>query len=256
MRLTIIGSGNVATILAKRFFEKGIKIVEIYSRDITKAQALASIVQANAVNDLELLSQDTDVVLIALSDKALSHIALNLSFPAALVVHTAGSVSKNVLNTISARHGVLYPVQSIRKEMPASTPIPFLIDGSSGTVIHEIETLAYYLTDDVKRGDDAMRLKLHVAAIFVCNFPNFLYLEAASFCEQQQVPFSILQDLIEETANRIRYQHPSAVFTGPAVRGDMETINKHLNLLQDTHELQQLYKQLTMHILDWKNKCN
>lgn len=254
MRLTVIGTGNVATVLANRFYVKGWTIQEVYGRDMQKTQILADMVKATAVNDIEKLSKEIDVVIIALSDKALSSVVSQLSFPNSLVLHTAGSVSKNVLQKTSENFGVLYPVQSMRKGMNDETPIPFLIDGNHPSTIDAIEKIAFVISQEVARGNDELRLKLHVAAVFVCNFPNFLYMQSALFCETENIPFRLLQDLMEETANRIRYNHPSEVFTGPAIRGDMETVQKHLAVLQSLPYLQALYRTLTEQIVEWKKR--
>ena len=48
-----------------------------------------------------------------------------------LVLHTAGSVSKDVLKNISYNYGVLYPLQSLRKESHEIPEIPFLVDGNN-----------------------------------------------------------------------------------------------------------------------------
>ena len=73
--------------------------------------------------------------LIAIKDSALYE--LNKVFHAGniLVVHTAGSISKDILKDISHNYGVLYPLQSLRKEMDASAGIPLLVDGNTAETI-------------------------------------------------------------------------------------------------------------------------
>ncbi len=249
MQVTIIGSGNVATVLAKLMFSKGYNIMEVFSHTPPHAEALAKQVGAKAVDNISELSDGADTYIIAVSDKAIESICAQLKLHGKLVLHTAGSVSKDVLKNVSDRYGVLYPVQSIRKNMDVQTPIPFLVDGSHEAVIQEIEALAGTLNTKVVRGGDQQRVKLHVAAVFACNFVNYMYLQSAIYCEREHIDFSLLQSLIEETANRLRFHHPSEVFTGPAVRRDIGTVNRHLALLEAYPDLQDMYRLLSNKIM-------
>jgi predicted short-subunit dehydrogenase-like oxidoreductase (DUF2520 family) len=61
--------------------------------------------------------QAANLYVIAVSDEAVAEVASQLIVHNKLVVHTAGSVSKDVLKQASRNYGVLYPLQSLRKEM-------------------------------------------------------------------------------------------------------------------------------------------
>ncbi len=245
----MIGSGNVATILARLLHNKSYTIVQVYSQNFTNAHQLAVEINAEPVESIAAITKEADIYIIAVSDNAIPSITAQLKLKDKLVLHTAGSVTINVLKEVSNRFGILYPVQSVRKNMDLQTPIPFLIDGNTEIVTNEIEIFAKSLHQKVERGNDEARVKLHVAAVFACNFVNYMYLQSAIFCETENIDFSLLQPLIEETANRLQQYHPSQVFTGPAVRGDLATIEKHLSLLAAYPLQQQLYKTITDLIL-------
>ncbi|MBC7587195.1 MAG: DUF2520 domain-containing protein, partial [Chitinophagaceae bacterium] len=104
----------------------------------------------------------------------------------------------------------------------------------------------------VVRGGDEERLKLHVAAVFACNFVNYMYLQSATYCEKEDIDFSLLQPLIEETANRLRMNHPAEVLTGPAVRKDVATVQKHLTMLKKYPALHEIYLLLSEKIMGEK----
>lgn len=195
------------------------------------------------------INADADLYIIAVADKAIEWVCNQLTLENKLIVHTAGSVSKDVLKTSAKHYGVLYPVQSLRRNMDAETPIPFLVDGSDVDAKSALELFAKTISSNVSLGNDDKRLKLHTAAVFACNFVNYMYLQSAEFCEQSHIDFSMLQPLIEETATRLRTQHPQNVFTGPAVRKDYATIHKHLEQLQQNLKAQKLYKLLTEMIM-------
>jgi predicted short-subunit dehydrogenase-like oxidoreductase (DUF2520 family) len=249
MQVVIIGTGNAATVFGRLMISKGHSISQVYGRDILKAEALAEQLKSTATSDISSLTKNADIYLIAVADKAVAEIAAQLDINDHLVLHTTASLSKNVLKEISKSYGVLYPLQSLRKQMEITTPIPLLVDGNTEEVTKQIEAFAASLSEVVVRADDETRVKLHVAAVFSCNFANYMYLQSAEFCKKEGINFNLLQPLMEETATRLRQFHPSEVFTGPAVRGDMATINKHLSLLEAYPEQYSMYKSLTEKII-------
>jgi predicted short-subunit dehydrogenase-like oxidoreductase (DUF2520 family) len=249
MQVTIIGTGNVATVLGKLMYANHYAIHQVYGRNIDSATALANQFNAQPVDNLTAVNNDADIYIIAVSDKSIENVCNQIDLHNKLVLHTAGSVSMNVLKIASNRYGVLYPIQSLRKEMDTSTPIPFLVDGSDIDTRMAIEIFAKTLSNKVEIGDDDKRLKLHTAAVFACNFVNFMYLQSANFCEANDIDFSLMQALIEETATRLRKHHPKDVFTGPAVRKDIATIEKHLQQLSLNPTAKELYKQISEMIM-------
>lgn len=249
MKVVIIGSGNVATVYAKLLFNHAHTITQVYSKQLANAQSLANIVDAVAIDNLQVINKHVDLIIIAVADKAIETIVQKMPHVNCLVVHTAASVSIDVLNKVSNRYGVLYPIQTIRKEMSLTTPIPFAINGNTNLVIQQLERLVNSIQSKSVIYSDDQRLKLHIAAIFACNFVNYMYVQSAAFCEKENINFSDLQSLIEETAHRLKKHHPKEVFTGPAVRGDENTIQKHIHLLQSYSELQELYKMLSAQIM-------
>jgi predicted short-subunit dehydrogenase-like oxidoreductase (DUF2520 family) len=102
----------------------------------------------------------------------------------------------------------------------------------------------------VQRTPDEDRLKLHVAAVIVSNFTNHLYAIAEEYCHKESVDFNMLKPLILETAQRIEHISPAAVQTGPAVRKDIHTLDKHLRLLTNHQKLRTTYLRLTDSIMN------
>jgi predicted short-subunit dehydrogenase-like oxidoreductase (DUF2520 family) len=250
MKVVIIGSGNVATILALKLKAINFNIVQVYSLSLEHANSLASKVNASATNYIDKLHKEAAIYFLAVTDNAVIEIANKLQLPNnAIIVHTAGAVSKQVLANCTKNFGVFYPIQSIRKNMCLDIPIPFAIDGNNDFVINTLTTIAKQLQQTFVFYNDEQRLKLHVAAVIASNFVNYLYKESATFCKNEKIDFSILLPLIEETATRLNNYQPNEVFTGPAVRKDYATIEKHLQLLNNHPEQLMLYKFLTNKIL-------
>ncbi len=245
MNVTLIGAGNVATVLGRRIKSAGHTVVEVFSRELSHAQVLAGELDAVAINDLKMLSQGADLFILSVADSGIVEIAETLRLPGKIVVHTSGAVSKNVLQNVSDGYGVLYPLQSLRKEADHIPVIPFLVDGNREAVSAAIQSFAQSISNKVSFCSDEQRLKLHVAAVVVANFSNHLYALTADYCKRESTDFSMLSPLIQEVANRVALYEPVNMQTGPAVRGDTGTIKKHFEMLEQYPELSKVYTMMT-----------
>ncbi|HEY8388611.1 MAG TPA: DUF2520 domain-containing protein [Parasegetibacter sp.] len=241
MRIVIIGSGNIATTLGKLISRAGHTIVEVRGRNEADVKNLAGALGANAAGFGSPLPEHIDIYIAALSDTALYELPQLVKIDSGFIVHTAGSVSRRVLDEISRDNGVLYPLQSLRKEMEQIPPVPILTDASSPEKLELLNKFASGFSMMVHPADDETRAKLHVAAVLSSNFTNYLYAKAHEYCSSLGVPFELLYPLIDETANRIKTHEPEQVMTGPAVRRDEVTINKHLEWLSEFPEIRKIY---------------
>ena len=249
MKIVIVGSGNAATVLGKVIKRAGHDIIQVLSRNEVHAKTLADILGCQSGNYITTPYKDADLYLFALTDNALHHLYEHVQLEDKLVVHTCGSVSKNVLTEISEKHGVLYPLQTLNKNSDEPPQIPLLIDASSKDLLTYLKTFARTLSDDVSIANDEDRLKFHIAAVFVNNFTNHLYAMADDFCEQENIDFKKLMPLIAETAARIQKYSPKEVQTGPALRQDIYTLGKHLKMLSADPDLKYIYLKLSESIL-------
>ena len=194
------------------------------------------------------IDRGADIYIVSLSDRAIPEWARMVSLPDRLVVHTAGAVPGSALLPVSARSGVLYPLQSLRKEIRPFPEFPLLIDANQAADLPGIEAFAHTLSRQVQRADDSTRLKLHTAAVFVNNFTNYLYTLAVDFCRQEGIDFGLLLPIIRETADRIGRYPPQGVQTGPAIRGDGETMERHLEILDQYPDMSALYREFSARI--------
>jgi predicted short-subunit dehydrogenase-like oxidoreductase (DUF2520 family) len=250
MHITIIGSGNVATHLAAAFKNAGHNIVQVYSRDMHNASLLAYHVRAEAIDNLEQINPETDLFVIAVKDDVIESIASVLAKYQKLIVHTSGATDIYVLLKYTQNAGVFYPLQTFSKtkEVNFST-VPLCIEGANEQIASQLNELADTVTQNVYRIISAERKTLHLAAVFACNFPNYLYYLSQQLLADQKLPFELLRPLILETAEKVQEYLPASVQTGPAVRNDEKTMNAHLQLLHENSELQQLYKLLSQGII-------
>jgi predicted short-subunit dehydrogenase-like oxidoreductase (DUF2520 family) len=247
MNIVIVGSGNVAAVLGRKLIAAGHTIVQIISRNATAASELAYEWDTESANYMTLINKTADLYIIAVSDNAIEAVAKELSLPGKVVVHTAAAVPMDVLKKVSAHYGVLYPLQSLRKEMNRLPDMPIYVAANDEIARTQIQLLADAISfqPPAKPATDELRLKLHVAAVLVSNFTNHLYALAEEYCKKEGIDFTQLRPLIEETALRIKESSPQQVQTGPAIRHDGETIKTHLSLLNNYPALKNIYIFLT-----------
>lgn len=246
MNIVIIGSGNVAAVLGRKFKAAGHTILQIYSRNASAASELAYEWDTESTNYKSLINKNADVYIIAVNDDAIDDVTVDLRLPGKVVAHTAAAVPKEVLKSVTSHYGVFYPLQSLRKEMPNLPDLPVFYDGNDEVSKKKLESLARSISPElVSEAGDEARGKLHVAAVMVGNFTNHLYKLAEDYCRKEGLDFKQLQPLIEETAIRLRTVSPAAAQTGPAVRHDKETIQKHLGMLERHPQLKNIYLLLT-----------
>ncbi|HWD89374.1 MAG TPA: Rossmann-like and DUF2520 domain-containing protein [Mucilaginibacter sp.] len=250
MLITIIGSGNVATHMAAAFKNAGHSIVQVYSRDMQPAALLAYHVKAEPINELDAINPNTDLFLIAIKDDAIGDIAQKLAKHGKLLVHTSGSTSLEELQQYAPNAGVFYPLQTFSKtkELDFRT-VPLCIEGATEEITKHLEELARTVSNNVYRVDSERRRTLHLAAVFACNFPNYLYYAAGELLHEHNLDFNLLRPLILETALKVQEHLPGDVQTGPAVRNDGQTMAAHLQLLTQNPELQEVYELLSQLII-------
>ena len=257
MRITLIGSGNVATHLGAAFKNAGHQIVQVYSRNLQHAALLAYHIKAEAVDNLQQICPETDVFMISVKDDAIEEIASQLAAFNKLILHTSGSTDINVLLKYTQLAGVFYPLQTFSKTRELNfREVPLCIEGADSGVLKQIKELAQSVSNHVDEVNSEQRRILHLAAVFACNFPNYLYHIAQGLLAGHQLSFDLLRPLIMETAGKVQQQLPANVQTGPAIRKDVSTMESHLKLLGGDLFLERIYGLLSQGIIKMDKGTN
>lgn len=253
MRISFIGAGRVAHHLVHALKQRH-QIIQIYSQGFVHAQKLATEVKAEAVHTFAELSAEIDILIIAVSDSAISDVIQHVHtyLPNTLIVHTSGSTDIEKLTKVHARAGVFYPLQTFSLEREIdwySTPL--FIEATHLTDLNTLLQLANELSQRVYQYNSAQRLGLHLAAVFACNFSNYCYDMAKQIVDAKQVDFSLLYPLIIETAQKALQAEPRNMQTGPAMRGDENIIAMHAQMLKQDQrpDLEAVYHLLSEQIL-------
>ena len=215
MRITFIGSGNVATHLALAMHQRGHQIDQIWSRNIQHAQYLAERVEAQPINDFSQL-------------------------------HTSGATPIKILKKTSTHYGVLWSPQSFVRDVALDyNELPFCIEGCDKETEQFIEEFIGMISPHIYHTTHNQRQYLHLASVYVNNFTNGLYAVAQQLCAKHKVPFEILHPIITTTAKRVQWGDVRYQLTGPAVRGDEKTLNAHRKLLTNDPQALALYDSFT-----------
>jgi len=256
-RISFAGAGNVAWHLANGLKANGFRISRIWSRDIANAQSLAISCGAEACKDITSLCPETDLIIIAVADKAIAEIAAGIGHFEGMVVHTAGSVPIDILAGYFSNYGVLYPLQTFSKGIPVDLgSVPFFTEASSEELLHALNLVAQSLSAQIHFADSRQRLLLHTAAVFANNYTNLMYVISRNILSGSGLPADALHPLMLETARKAVTGDPLSMQTGPARRNDTPTIEKHLAALASNPEYAELYKLLASIISNIYHKPN
>ena len=252
IEIVILGSGNVATHLYRAFMAaEGIRVKQVYNHSEGSLDFFRN--KTEVTTDISELAP-ADIYLLALKDDVIPEVAAKLQQLKALVVHTSGSVAMDALSGCE-RRGVFYPLQTFSKENEVNySTIPFCLEANSLEDLQLLRKLAAKISGNSYEISSEQRKKLHLSAVFVCNFVNHLYAIGEDICQKSEIPFEILQPLIKETANKVQHASPAEVQTGPAIRNDRSTINAHLQLLGSSDENRKIYELLTSAIQTFHGK--
>ena len=251
MKLAIVGAGNVATHLAKSLKKANVNVSNIWSFHLENAELLAQQINAVAVSNLhQLIDQEIDIIIVAVKDDAIIDVYQQLSNYTGLIAHTSGSVALSAL-AAAKNYGVFYPLQTFSKDKAVDfNSIPICLEANSSANLVKLKNLAALLSKHVYEVHSKQRETLHIAAVFACNFPNYLYQIAQQLLAEQQLSFDLIRPLINETANKVQTALPNEVQTGPAARNDEQTLTRHQGMLQQNPDWLEIYKLLSSGIKD------
>lgn len=248
MKVVFIGAGNLATRLSLAMQRVGMQIGQVYSRTPENARELAVKLGCPWTTDLLALQTDADMYVFSLKDKVLVEVIAHVKPNDGLWIHTAGSMPMDIFEGYAARYGVLYPLQTFSKGREVGFDvIPLFLEANAKKDADYLKNIASALSENVRFMSSEKRRKLHLAAVFACNFTNHIYALSYKLLEKEDIPPEVLLPLIDETTAKIHAMPPVAAQTGPAIRYDENVINKHLAMLDDP-DMKAIYQLLSQSI--------
>ncbi len=250
LNITLFGGGNVATHLAKNFLNlPGYRLQQIYNRHLSSIKIFEN--RTGIIDDLSKL-KPADLFILALKDDIIVPFSKKLKDFDVLTVHTSGSIPMAALQT--RRKGVFYPFQTFSKDKSTLdfSNIPILIEAENKRDLDLLKNLAKSLSKKVEVVNSDQRKAIHIAGVFAANFVNYMYRQAAEILQENDLSFDLIKPLILEVAQKVQTLSPEQAQTGPANRGDIETINRHLEFLKQSPKYD-LYKYLSELIINDTN---
>ena len=242
MRVVFVGAGNLATRLSLEMRKSGMSIGQVYSHTSEHAKILADELGCGWTVVPEDIVEDADLYVFSLKDAVLQDVIARVKPNNGLWVHTAGSMPISVFEGLTARYGVVYPLQTFSKSREVDfKKIPFFLEANSSEDEKVLGEVARALSSDDRFLSSEKRKNLHLAAVFACNFTNHMYALAEKILEEQQIPGEVFLPLIDETAAKVHVMSPVRAQTGPAIRYDENVINKHMAMLKDP-DMRNLYE--------------
>jgi len=247
MTFSIIGTGNIAWFFGNRLMTARHHCTGVYARDKNAAKKLAETLLSDkygAISEVE--DGEADICFLAVSDSAIAEVATLLSFKDTVLVHTAGAIGLDSIKQAAKNRAVLWPVYSILKtNMPNHRNIPCAWEASSDKAKRYLLTISHAITDVLFEAKYEQRKWLHLSAVIGNNFINHLLAICEQVCMENNLPFSTLLPIIEQTFDRIRTASPQHLQTGPAIRNDETTIQQQIALLERHPNWQRVYEALT-----------
>ena len=238
----------MAWFLATRLKEAKWSCRGVWGRSFEKAADLASAAGGKAFNTLSELPDDVDACLLAVSDDQIALLAHELTLKGAFLIHFGGAVPLEVLP--GEQKAVVWFIYSILKDnLPQHRALPAVVEAQGEKARQVAMALAHAVSDIVQEVASEQRRWLHLGAVFANNFTNHLMTVCEELCRKNQLSFDLLKPILQQTFSRVRNHSPFELQTGPARRGDEQTIQSHLNLLRSEPELQELYRLLTKMII-------
>jgi predicted short-subunit dehydrogenase-like oxidoreductase (DUF2520 family) len=256
LKIGFIGAGTTGTALAVRLSQKGYPVLAVSSRSPVSAQILAGlVVDCRAFESAQEVADVSELVFITTPDDIIASVARDTQWHAGQsVVHCSGAHSVDILEParqLGANVGSFHPLQTFAGVNQAIDNLPgsaFALEAEE-PLLSTLKELASVLDGswaELRPGDKAL---YHTAAVFVSNYLVTLVKLALDLWQDFGVPpkeaTKALLPLLKGTVNNIEHIGLPNCLTGPVARGDLGTINRHLDVLEGRNaSLLSAYKEL------------
>ena len=229
--IVVLGTGNLANQWVATFSHaKDINLLAIVGRS-GKSQAAFP-------GSIPLISTkepipDADLYLLAVSDGAISEVSEKLEGKKGIIAHCSGAVALEAIIP-SGRRAVFYPLQTFTggHTIPMDG-VPICIEAEAAKDAEILSHLAQKISGRSQLVSSDKRKILHLAAVVVNNFANHLYFHAGRILEKNELDLDLLQPLMGQTVLKLQEMDAYEAQTGPARRGDLQTIADHKMLIRD-----------------------
>jgi len=256
LKLGFIGAGTVGTALAARLAGRGYPVVAVSSLSRASARKLAQAAGGCRVFDSsQAVADNSELVFITTPDDAIVSVVSEVNWrPGQSVVHCSGADSTDILQPAKeagAKVGAFHPLQTFASPRQAMENIPgstFALEAEE-PLLSTLKDMAAALDGQWVELKAKDKVLYHAAAVLACNYMVTLTKLATDLWQTFDVPqekaTKALVPLLRGTLHNIETIGIPNCLTGPIARGDIGTINKHLDALKATApDLVSTYREL------------
>lgn len=270
IKIGFIGPGKVGVNLGRYFTHKGIKISGFYGKDLNHSKEASEITNSKSYDDYKEIIKDSDILFITTPDDIISIIDREISkfdLKNKSICHASGSLKSTILSNAKLSGALIYSIH------------PMFAFSNKNMSIRKLEQIYFSIEGNLKNENinnlpviDLMNhignkyfirniedsAKYHLANVFVSNLVLSLLDVGTSYLKElglnEECALNALFPLIEGNLESIHKNGFVKSLTGPVVRGDIKTVNKHLENLNDDDI--ELYKSLSLNLLRLVEKRN
>lgn len=259
-KVAVIGAGRVGKALIRTLREANIEISAIVDKDLFAARHLGICVGAYiATNLVSAIPADTTFVIIAVPDEQITPVAARMAEETALragcvVVHTSGALPSEILHSLRAKGALIasmHPIQTFIGDAHDWVRVSGTYFGVEGDTqaLARCQGVIARLGGRVIAIPAAHKNLYHLASVFSSNYLIALaalavnLLNAAGF--EERTALEMLTPLMEGTVRNLASRGIAGSISGPIVRGDVGTVQRHCQELRSRFpELQAIYAKL------------
>ena len=261
IKIGFIGPGKVGVSLGRYFTHKGLILSGFYGTNTETTTDAAEITKSKFYDNIQDIIKDSDILFITTPDDIISIIDKELSkfdLKNKSICHASGSLKSNVLCNAKQSGALVYSIH------------PIYAFSNKNTNLHDMETIYFSIEGDYFDEENSLLGKViktlgnkyfvrdeesssmyHLANVFVSNLTLSLldigtsYLKKLGLNENEAL--QAVKPLINGNIESIVKKGFVNSLTGPVLRGDISTIEKHLSVLEKKDE--DLYKSLSLNLL-------
>jgi predicted short-subunit dehydrogenase-like oxidoreductase (DUF2520 family) len=267
--ISIIGAGRLGTSLGAALSKKGYRIKSLSCRTSLSAEESRKIIgEGKASTDNVQTARAGDIVLLCLPDEEILQVTgeladADINWSEKFIFHCSGLLSSEVLKPLKAKGALtasIHPVQSFahKKTLPEQFEnIYFGLEGEpkaleeSQKIIRKLGGRAFV----IEAGNKAL---YHSACSIASNFLVVLLDTASSLLNQvglqEEQAFQVLLPLVKGTLHNVKKFDIHVSLTGPVIRGDKASVEKHLEALRKFPPFYEMYRKLAFQALDMASR--
>jgi predicted short-subunit dehydrogenase-like oxidoreductase (DUF2520 family) len=252
--IAIVGAGRLGSALLRELTRRGYRITEVVARDAarTRRKIKKILTPKVRVTSYDSARLDADLVWFCVPDAEIAKSARSLagrtSWKEKYAFHSSGALTSDELKLLrrqGARVASVHPFMSfVHEAAPSLRGVPFGLEGDPAAlaqakrIIKDLDGIAFTIPK-------AKKTAYHAWGSFASPLLIALLVTAEEVAEAGGIPRALARKrmlpILNQTLNNYENLGAAAAFSGPIVRGDAETVRRHVAALSKLPEAQKVY---------------